>query len=199
MKRQLKYIFFSLRLCGFASAFGMLYIIGTMLTMSSCRRPFDDNANVLKIDTIEKLVNYIDETLILDEDVFKLRDDSMLIKLKLVIARYKDTTDGVTVEAITRYRGIEKTYQDFLKNYPVMEFDNAGYLKSINDIKQKVLNKAISQEAFDDYYSTTFPKLTDLLKRAKTMTYNTSTIEHDYDRTDPIVTGLYHKLKGDGK
>src|ERR1017187_3661163 len=113
-------------------------IAGSIIIFTgSCRRPFDNNANVLKIDTLQRLANDIDNTLILDEDVIKLRDDSMVIKLNLISSQYKDTSDGVTNEAITRYRGIEKTYQDFLKNYPVMEFDNASYQKSITNNKQK--------------------------------------------------------------
>ena len=177
------------------SRFGWIMFIAYLFaTLTSCQRPFDNMANVLKIDTLENRVKEIDNTLILDEDVFKQRDDSMNLKLNLIHSKMKVITDGDTAEAVLRYAGIEKNYADFLKNYPVMEYDESGYQKSVREIKQEVVDKKISQAGFDSFYKTTKPYLDDLLNRAKTMTYNTVSIEKDYIRTDPKVTGLYDKL-----
>ena len=177
---------------------GVIMFMAFMIaTLTGCRRPFDNTTNVLKIDTLENRVKEIDNTLILDEDVFKQRDDSMNIKLNTIHAKMPVIRDGDTAEAVLRYAGIEKNYADFLKNYPVMEYDESGYQESVKEMKQKVVDKKISQAEFDGYYKKTKPMVDDLLVRSKTMTYNTVSIEKDYNRTDPKVTGLYDKLIGE--
>ena len=183
---------------GIASYFPIAWSIllaYTLMNLSACQRPFDNTTNALKIDTLENRVAEIDNTLILDENVFKMRDDSMNQKLTVIHAKMKVINDGDTAEAVLRYEGIEKNYQDFLKNYPVMEYDESGYQKSVSEMKQKVLEQKISQTDFNQYFAITKPSLDDLLKRAKTMTYNTVSIEKDYNRTNPKVTGLFDKLK----
>jgi hypothetical protein len=161
---------------------------------NSCRRPFDNKSNVMKVDTLQNLVAEIDNTLILSEDSVARRNDSMRIKLNLIHSAYKDTTDGEMKAAIIRYEGIQKTYDDFLKNYPVMEFDEDRHKKSVQDMKTKVLEEKISQEDFDKFYQEEKLFLQILLQKARTMTYNTSAIEEDYHRNDPTVTRLYHRL-----
>jgi len=175
---------------------GIMCLAYMALTLTGCQRPFDNTANALKIDTLENRVAEIDNTLILDENVFQMRDDSMNQKISLIHDKMKKIEDGDTAEAVLRYEGIEKNYQDFLKNYPVMEYDESGYQKSVSDMKQKALNQKISQTDFDKYYATTKLLIDDLLKRSKTMTYNTVSIEKDYNRTNPKVTGLYEKING---
>jgi len=163
---------------------------------SSCQRPFDNSANLLKIDTLQHLVNTIDQTLVLDEDAFKTRNDSMLIKLNKIHAAHKDSTaDGEIKSAIIRYDGIHKNYDDYLKTYPEMEFDCEKHKKTVEDIKQKALTQKISPEEFDQSYETEKSFLETLLQRAKTTTYNTYSIEEDYRRMDPIVTKLYHEIR----
>gem|GEM_PF-5761135 len=173
---------------------GMMFMAYIATTLTGCHRPFDNTTNVLKIDTLENTVKEIDNTLILDEDVFKARDDSMNLKLNLIHTKMKVITDGDTAEAVLRYAGIEKNYADFLKNYPVMEYDESGYQASVKAMKQKVVDQKISQSEFDSFYKTTKPRIDNLLNRSKTMTYNTVSIEKDYTRTDPKVTELYDKL-----
>ena len=174
---------------------GIMFLAYIAMNLTGCQRPFDNTTNALKIDTLENRVKEIDNTLILDENVFKLRDDSMNHKLSMIHAKMKLINDGDTAEAVLRYEGIENNYQDFLKNYPVLEYDESGYQKSVSEMKQKVLEQKISQADFDKYYSTSKPLIDDLLKRSKTMTYNTVSIEKDYNRTNPKVTGLWDKVK----
>jgi len=165
-----------------------------IILSAGCRRPFDNTNNVQKADSLEQLITGIDNQLILDENVFKLRDDSMIVKLNLIHSKMPQINDGDTSESVLRFEGIEKNYSQLLKNYPVMEYDQSVYRKSVDAIKQKVVDQKISQTEFDDYYIKTKPLLSDLYKRAKTLTYDNLSIEHDYERTDEVVNALYDKL-----
>jgi len=172
-----------------------LFIVSGFL-YSSCQRPFDNTANALKADTLQHMVNTIDQTLVLDEDAFKTRNDSMVTKLDKIHTAHKDSTaDGETKSAIIRYNGIHKNYDDYLKAYPIMEFDCDKHKKTVADIKEKVLGQKISQEEFDKNYIAEKALLEDLLKKAKTTTYNTYSIEEDYRRMDPVVTRVYHEIR----
>ena len=165
-----------------------------IILSTGCRRPFDNTNNVLKVDSLEQLITGIDNQLILDENVFKQRDDSMVIKLNLIHSKLPQIKDGDTSESVLRFEGIEKNYAQLLKNYPVMEYDQSAYKKSADAIKKRVVDQKISQTEFDDYYSKTKPLLSDLYKRAKTLTYDNISIEHDYQRTDEVVDALCDKL-----
>lgn len=173
--------------------FAVLVWFMASLTMG-CRRPFDNNNNALKIDSLEQLITGIDDQLILDENVYKQRDDSMLAKLNLIHSRIGNIMDGDTSESVLRFEGIEKNYSELLKNYPVMEYDESAYRKDVNDMKQRVLDQKISQPEFDTYYNKTKPALVDLFKRAKTLTYNNLAIDRDYERTDAVVNAICDKL-----
>ncbi len=175
------------------SVFGGLICLIIMLS-TGCHRPFDNTNNVLKVDSLEQLITGIDNQLILDENVFKQRDDSMVVKLNLIHSKMPQIKDGDTSESVLRFEGIEKNYSQLLKNYPVMEYDQSEYKKSVDAIKQKVLDQKISQTEFDNYYTKTKPLLSDLYKRAKTLTYDNISIEHDYQRTDDVVNALCDKL-----
>jgi hypothetical protein len=172
----------------------LVLVIG--LFNSSCHRPFDNTNNTLKIDTLQNMVAEIDNTLILSEDSIARRNDSMKIKLNLIQTAYKDTTNGEIRAAIIRYNGIHNNYEDFLKNYPVMEFDEDRHKKTVQDIKEKVLGREITQEEFDRVYTPEKLSLEKLLGKAKTMTYNIYAVEEDFHRNDPVVTKLYHELGG---
>jgi len=173
--------------------YGGLICLIIMLS-TGCHRPFDNTNNVLKVDSLDQLITGIDNQLILDENVFKQRDDSMVVKLNLIHSKMPQIKDGDTSESVLRYEGIEKNYSQLLKNYPVMEYDQSEYKKSVDAIKQKVLDQKISQTEFDNYYTKTKPLLSDLYKRAKTLTYDNISIEHDYQRTDDVVNALCDKL-----
>jgi len=167
----------------------------SMALITSCHRPFDNKTNVLKVDTLQRLVNIIDQTLVLNEDTITKRNDSMTIKLSMIRSLYKDTTDGEIKAAIIRYAGIQAIYIDFLKNYPIMEMDEESHKKQVAQIKDQVLAQKISQEAFDKVFSQEKAQLAALNQKAKTITYNTITVEEDYLRNDPTITHLYKKLK----
>jgi hypothetical protein len=169
--------------------------IFVLFSTASCHRPSDNSTNLLKADTLQRLVNLIDETLILDEDHFKARMDSMNIKLKVMRAKYRDTTDGETQSAIVRYSGIEKNYEDFLKTYPVMQFDCDNHKKMIETFKQNIIAQKATQAEIEKFSDSERPLLIVLLDQARTFTRNTYSIEGDYNRTDPIMTKLYHKEK----
>jgi len=178
----------------FSTLLGTLLMMSFSFIISSCQRPFDNATVLLKIDTLQQLAKTIDQTLVLDEDAFKTRNDSMIVKLNVVKPQIKDTTNGETKSSIVRYDGIHENYEDFLKNYPLYEFDCDKHKKIVEDIKQNVLSKKMDQPEFDKTYQSEKSFLESLLAKSKTMTYNTYSIEEDYRRTDPVVTKLYHEF-----
>jgi hypothetical protein len=169
------------------------YALASLL-FSSCRRPFDQTSNVLKIDSLQRLVEQTDATLLLDEDPIGRRNDSMKIKLNTIHERYKDTTNAELNAAIVKYDGIHKSYEDFLKNYPLMEFDLEKHKKTVSEFKDKAISAKMTQDEFDKTYAAEKAFLSTLLEKAKTMTYNTTAIDKDYHRNDPVITKLYHEL-----
>src|SRR5207253_3195097 len=131
----------------------ILLIPVIFLSLPSCTRSLENESNLKKADTLERLVKTIDNLLYLDEDAYQKRKDSMVYNLQIIHAAHKDTISGEIKAAIIRYKGIEKNYEIFLRNYPVMEFDLDKHKKSVKQIKNKVIEKKYSQDEFDKIYT----------------------------------------------
>ena len=110
-------------------------------------------------------------------------------------ATYKDTPTSEIGAALIRYNGIHKNYEDFLKNYPLMEFDLDQHKKIVESLKEKVLDRKMDNTTFDAIYLPEKKKLAELLSKARKITYNTISIEEDYRRNDAAVTKLYHDVE----
>lgn len=179
----------------FKSCFTILVFIllaGQCLLHESCQR-LDDRLSIQKVDTLDRLVQRIQGTLIIDQDAIKQRRDSMKIKLDNIQMHPQDTIDAEKKSAVLRYTGIFKNYQDFLNDYPIAQYDADKAAEKVTELKKKVIDKQISQADFDREYIADKEMLTKLNDRVKDLAYKTYSAEGDYDRTNDIVTGLYHK------
>jgi hypothetical protein len=162
-----------------------------LMMQSGCRR-LDNKGSIARIDTLERLMQKIQGTLIIDQDAIQKRLDSMKIKMDVVKQHPADTADAEKKSAFMRYEGIYKNYQDFLRDYPLAQFDADKAAKEVSRLKKAVIDKQVSQQDFDKEYIREKSSLDELNERVKGLAFRTYSEEGDYNRADGMMTKMFH-------
>lgn len=89
-------------------------------------------------------------------------------------------------------KGIYKNYQDFLRDYPLAQFDADKAAKEVGRLKKAVIDRQVSQQDFDKEYIREKSALDELNERVKGLAFRTYSEEGDYNRADDIMTKMYH-------
>jgi hypothetical protein len=150
---------------------------------------------IQKYDTLNTMMEDLDGALLLDEDAIAKRRDSITDRLQTILKAMPDSGSTDVKFAIVRYAAMRSNYDDVLKNYPVVSFDVDQEKDDLKAFKQAIINKELTDKAFEIRFETEKLKLTSLQQRVKTLNYNTGAIENDYRRNSDILKPVYEKIK----
>lgn len=167
------------------------FCFSQLMMQSACQR-LDDKGSIARIDTLQGLMQRIQGTLIIDQDAIQKRLDSMKIKMDVVKLHPQDTMDAEKKSAFMRYEGIYKNYQDFLRDYPLAQFDADKAAKDVSRLKKAVIDRQVSQQEFDKEYIREKTRLEELNERVKGLAFRTYSEEGDYNRADNSMTKMFH-------
>lgn len=167
------------------------FCLSQLMVQTSCQR-LDDKESIARVDTLDRLMQKIQGTLIIDQDAIQKRLDSMKIKMDVVKQHPQDTVDAEKKSAFMRYEGIYKNYQDFLRDYPLAQFDADKAAQQVSELKKKVIEKQVTQQDFDKEYAREKSMLQDLNQRVKGLAFRTYSEEGDYNRADKLMTQMFH-------
>jgi hypothetical protein len=154
---------------------------------------------IQKYDTLNTMMEDLDGALLLDEDAIAKRRDSITDRIQTILHAMPDSGATDVKFAIVRYAAMRASYDDVLKNYPVVSFDVDQEKERLKAFKQSIVNKELADKAFEIRFETERLRLLSLQQRVKTLNYNTGAIENDYRRNSDILKPVYDKIKGNRK
>ena len=88
---------------------------------------------------------------------------------------------------LTKYKGIRKTYTNFLKNYPVVFNEMKSLKKQATDLRTSVNKGELDKESFKQYYQTELNDIDNNLAFSERLSKSIHALEPEYQRISAIV------------
>lgn len=171
-----------------------LFPLVPFLLMIQCKSN-SVNKDVRMVDTLIKWANMAKETQVIDPKVISDRIDSMEIKIEKLKIDSQKIHNVEIPYYIKEYEGIYTQYKSFIQEYPALEFDNMQYLRQLEEIKKKIIDRKIMTSEFNhSIYPDYREKVSAHLKESKKLVGNIAAIEEMYNRVNNNLTAVYHEL-----
>ena len=158
-------------------------------------KPKADEKDLQKVTELEDIISNIEDNLSIDNDEISGRLDSIKLMLNYLSTQKHDSGDVETKGAMLRYYGIQKNYEMYTQEYPVMMFDLDKYKAQVAKMKQDLQDGNLSKNMFEKQYQTCKKRLQNMDKKAAALSYNTYAVEGDYRRSHEKVKKLYDYVK----
>lgn len=172
----------------------LVLFVGLVLGNNACQ-PYNEDAKLRKIDSLQNKVKEADNTLVIDLDEIKERHDSIKTKINYLKEHFTEEAGREVHFLISEYKAIGKNYENVIENYELREFENKKHKKRLKDLKKDVVEGNISDEKFKEIYKEEKKVINDHLDSVKELVSSVTEIEQMYQRTNGKVTRIYNRLR----
>ena len=172
----------------------ILFIIFPFLaTFSSCDHK-EIKLQVERMDTLEHILGNVGDVLNIDENAVSMRLDTIRMKLNVILKSNPDSNNLELKNAIVKYQGIASIYEEFLKEYPIVDFDADKHARIVKDLRKKVETEKLSESEFNESYQREKGILEAIEKKARDLSYRIYSVEKDYWRSSEKINPVYYKI-----
>lgn len=177
--------------------FFLLSLIVSVIVFGQSCRPYNIDREIRQADTLQSMIEQAENTLIVDYDAIKTRQDSITIKLQYLKEHENLIPDkGVEFQFLmSEYQAIRKNYSKFIDTYKSLEYQNQEHKERIATLKKDLIEKNISPEKFNEYYKQERKIIKDHLENVKKVIGEVVYIENNYKRANEKVNRIYRGIR----
>ncbi len=183
-------------------SFFTLLALGFCVMLAPGCRPSVSKADIAQVDTLILWAEMADEILDFNDKAIAMRADTVKMRYDFITNNYTHLRGTVPHEVqmlMTKYRGMQRSYGNFGKNYPVLLFDNAKHRERLATLRNDLIAGHIKPVDFEDYIRTERPIIAEHLQRTRTLATSITGIEPDYYRVRRQVNELYQDMERECK
>lgn len=158
-------------------------------------QPYNQDAKLRKIDSLQNKVKEADNTLVIDLEEIKERHDSIKTKISYLEDHFTENVDREVHFLISEYNAIGKNYESVIDDYELLEYENEKHRKRLKDLKKDVVEENISDEKFNKIYKEEKQVVNQHLEKVKDLVGSVTDVEQMYQRTNKRITKIYKRLK----
>jgi len=175
--------------------YGILLFMFFLSLNMSCKK-FTFRNEIIRCDSLIADLNNAKKVFIIDDEFLSLRIDSMNI-----ISKYIGTLDSTRFNDelkfdFVTYKGILKSYTEYLQIYQSNVYDNSVLLNSVQLLRKNFLEKNSDKNNAINELSNLKLMVESHTKSVKTNIRNIINLENIYTRVSPKISDFYIKYKG---
>jgi len=165
-------------------AFSILSSI-LITTGSGCKE--DKSPYMVRLDSLDAMLDETSTYLLIDYTTIANRREMIFNQMRYINQFYTDTMSQEFANALSKYKGIRKTYARFEKEYPAAYDEMKSLEQQAADLRESINKNELSKEEFKTYYRKEFADIEFNRNRSRILAENIHSLEPDYQRISRIM------------
>jgi hypothetical protein len=170
---------------GIVLVIGVITILLTLFSQNGCNDI--DEAYISRLDSLDNALFMTEKYLSIDYATIHSREESIAKDLKHINKYYDKTLTESFGNNLTKYKGIKKSYTNFLNLYPGLFDEMKSLKKQAADLRISVTKGDINKEDFKKFYRVEKKDISDNQQFAKNLSQSIHALEPEYQRLSRAI------------
>lgn len=172
----------------------LIFTLSPLFLMWSCQ-PYSSQADLKKVDSLQKKVDKVEGGLDVDIQTFKDRHDTIKKIQGYLEEELKKEQKEEFGTALVRFEGIGNNYSNFIENYELLKYENEKHAKRLKDLKKDLVEGNIEAQQFDSIYKREQKIINQHFQTAQQLFESVTKVENIYWRNHNELKSVYQRLK----
>ena len=168
--------------------FSIITLFFTSIFQTGCNSVSEKYST--RLDTLDMKLQLNAELLSIDFTTIENREKTIIKQLRYMRKYYNKTYTQELGNNLTKYKGIRKTYSNFIKNYPVVFNEMKALEKQAADLRESVSNNDLDKSTFKQYYQTELTDINNNLAFSERINKSIHALEPEYQRISNSVSNV---------
>lgn len=146
-----------------------------------------DEEYTARLDSLDAALEANEKVLEIDFKTIGIREKLIAEHFRLVRNYYTDTMTLEFGNSLTKYKGILKTYRNFINQYPKVYDELKALQKQSNDLRTDTEKGKLSKEEFKSYYAKEMSDAKANLEFSRKLAASIHALEPEYQRISRMV------------